>query len=458
MSPLIFPAEVSKYLARVGLSETDVCVLSFDEAWALEGSHGELARFGLAELDGEQLGTLFQEICLGLSRVRGAELKQVSLPNGSAVDLYLFSAPDCVHVMLLDVQAEMDEAREWQQSAQETKLRSYEKSRELRSNRARIDNLRQEFDALKVTYTLFRTTVAVLAGEFGALAGQTGEHALAVASSLAAVLPFKAPQSGADLDLSTLVARLRQVTGINVLVSGRNSETPTLSEPEIRATLLAALQQAKLRATGAAIKATLIWDGTSLLFSVFDGGADFTTAQRLALWEGQLPKDECDELTAHLLVLGARLRAACGRVTARWTAERGMQLTLSVRNVLPPVYERTRALPPVGSGFWLLTAAENWRQAGSHALEAAGFGVELHAEVDALLERAVLDPPIAVFVDPTLQQGAGAKFAFQLRAQGFTGRIVSLGEFKGGPALRAAFNSELRWPVTDEQLRAALAE
>ena len=95
-------------------------------------------------------------------------------------------------------------------------------------------------------------------------------------------------------------------------------------------------------------------------------------------------------------------------------------------------------------------------------LEEAGFAVDTAGSANEALERATAQPPDLLVIDVQMPGLSGNTAVFRLRAQGFTGRVVTLSGSVVGDAreaaLRAGADAFLLKPVDLEMLlRAATA-
>ena len=462
MSKSNLPRAIEDYLNRAAIAPVDSLLLSFDENWQWLGYVGDLARFSLAETPVDEIAALLKALCIGLPRVRGAALKHIGLPNGRFVDLHLFSSKSGVHVLLLDAREEVEKTRVWQQNAQETELKSYEKTRELRKQRSSLSEVRKERDVLAWALALAQARSSQLRHELFA----TGAAVEALADALERT-ERNAPlmRSAAPCNLEAVAQSLEKLSVAQIsLKRNRNDERPiTANAAACASALLPLLMFAHRRASLSTpqLSATLQLENDTVRLSAYCGSTDLTARESGLAWERKLPASSyrSEEIDAGIapswlpsdlaLVLCAQRQGSMGaRLTRQFDPALGLTLVLSVPlpkavdantfelgAIAPP---RTRVALAVGARCCLLSLDQALVQIVGTAVESRGLVLEQPIYVEGLLAQLMLRPPQVLLIDPNLQ--GASKFAFSARSAGFSGLIIALRPVTGGAAIKAAFD------------------
>ncbi len=457
------PRAIADYLNRAAIAPLDSLLLSFDENWQWLGYVGDLTRFSLAHMPTQEIASLLKALCIGLPRVRGAALKHIGLPNGRFVDLHLFSSKSGVHVLLLDAREEVEKTRVWQQSAQETELKSYEKTRELRKQRSSLSEVRQERDVLAWALALTQARSGQLRHELFA----TGAAIEALAEALERT-ERNAPliRSAAACNLETVAQTLEKLSVAQIsLKRNRNDERPIAANAAACASaLLPLLMFAHRRASLSTpqLSATLQLENDTLRLSAYCGANDLSARESGLAWERKLPASSyrSDEITVGIvpswlpsdlaLVLCAQRQTAMGaRLTRQFDPALGLTLVLSVplpKGADASTFElntaavpRTRVALAVGARCWLLSLDQALAQIAGTAVESRGLVLEQPTYADGLLAQLMARPPQVLLIDPNLP--GAAKFAFSARSAGFSGLIVALRPVISGAAIKASFDN-----------------
>jgi hypothetical protein len=483
---LVLPRPVQAYLSGVALTVADSLLITVDEHWNYVTHHGELARFNLGDTPTEELSGLLKVLCMGLPRVRGAQLKHVGLPNGRFVDLHLFSAKNRVHVLLLDVREEIEKTRVWQQSAQETELKSYEKTREIRKQRTSVASLRAERDVLRWALALSVARAGLLRHELFAAASNAAE----LASALERGERHSAPARTAHFCTLEDVAKALEKLVIGQISLTRNSADmrPLYAEPRALANALLPILMFAHRRAGVStphLSAVLAHENDALLLTAHCGAADLSTKESALLWEHKLPNfqpqtqqsgsptaptrgmsalsltREFSPSDLALVLCADRTQGMAARITRQFESPEncaaqtlqtaaGLKLCLSIplpKAANAPISAwaaapRTRLALAVGAQCWLITQDNALAQIAATAVESRGLRLEHYPALDGLLARLSDkggNRPGAVLLDPTIA-GAG-KFAFSARSAGFAGLLIALRPMQTGAAIAAAFDA-----------------
>jgi hypothetical protein len=447
------PKSVQLHLRRASIDATETLLLSFDEDWNWLEFVGDLARFELAQVSSAELSDLIRSLCIGLPRVRGAELLHVGLPNGRFVDLHVFSAKARVHVLFLDVREEVEKTRVWQQSAQETELRSYEKTREIRKQRVTLASLKASNTALAWELALSQARLNLVRHEL--LAYPNADRMTQSAVFTNAVSVKLSLRSDKSMDLSELASEIgKRVPGqISVRTDSKGRYHASASQCALGFLPLLMFAHARTGVNTPVLAAVLSADELTVRLSVHAGMQDLSTVESALLWRHELPDRATGPVSQRLsaselaLVLCAERQAEkLARLTRTFEPENGLQLTMSL--VLDPFEERPDAQAPmmrtrialaVGARVSYLGMGDAAEAALVQALvQAKGLVFEQVFQPDALSGLAKVHAPQAVVLDAALP-GAG-KLAFALRSHGFTGLIIATGPVKAGAAVLSAFD------------------
>jgi hypothetical protein len=457
--PKDVPAMVRAYLRDASVAVADSLVLHVDEQWNYLGHQGDLARFDLQNVQVTELSALLKVLCIGLPRVRGTELKHVGLPNGRFVDLHLFSSKGAVHVLFLDVRVEVEKTRVWQQSAQETELKSYEKTREIRKQRGTLSELRKQRDQLAWALALTQARASVLRHELFA-AGQFGpEHIAAALERADRHGALNRSMQTCLLEDIALALEKLAIAQIN-LTRQRNDQRPVYADPQQCAIALLPLLMFAHRRAGTntpMLAAALKFERDTLLLSAHCGMQDLSRAESALAWERKLqdpkwPTEANAKVTGlwspsdlALVLCAERQQSMGARMTRQYAPDTGLSLTLSLpvpaavsieTTAIAPA--RTRVALAVGARCWLVSTDGALREIAATAIEPRGLVLEYCPQPEVLMAQLKANPPQVLLIDPQLS--GAAKFAFSARSAGFNGMVVALRPFTGGAAIKAAFD------------------
>ncbi len=433
------PNTLLNSLDELRLKLEECCVVEFDASWQLIARHGNVSRFALHDLADADLSQLFQALCMGLPRTRGAELKHVGLPNGVTVDLRLYSSKLSVFVLLVDVREEVEKARNWQQNAQETELLSYEKSRELRKTRTRGQTLKSQNIELRRNLWLAHAAHDLLLIQLTA-------HVRADQTALLELLsharePLQKQSAGS---LGELIDMLRLCVADRIDIAARNPQQSALHST-LRATsaLLPLLVFAHARNLNANASLNLSADAHALKAELTTSGSDLNSVESALLWERLLPDRDLSKSEMALLLTADRLDDFGGRTTRSFNAGAGngeLKLTLSLPLEKPVIPEQTRVQIAVGALFWVLSQRDEQLFAVRQFIQKRGFQMQQHFDTEAMLKRLIAHPPQVIIADAS--DAAAVKFVFRARAEGYVGRTLALGSLNASAAIKAVFDAQ----------------
>lgn len=478
------PESVQRHLQRENLGSAGVACLSFDAQWRLQQRSGAIEALGLEAPD-EVLERQFRELCHGQSPTRGGRVPQVNLGKDHYADLHLVAEDRCFHVAVIDVSERLQAERALQQTAQESKLRSYEQGRQLRELRQQLLLAEAERDAARAQVLELamqaelqgqrlqgaldrvdaevRRLLRLEPGQGGRLrAEQLLEQALAriahlsddarqALSRLLPQAPIVADQASEELDLDQLSAELflglRRVIAehgvkLDLRTQRRSTDPMNFASGSVLQTCQLALWQTILRSGGGNIDALLRWDGQFLQLQIESSGSDFEPLLADALWDQKLPADGSGAPAMVLFALGRVLHRHGGRaLTQPLPGRLRLLVSLPARNLQEHGGDITA--PNFRGPVWLFSADRVW--GGELLAEFAARGVDLRQhEVDEKELRLALEAsPPAILFDLDVNPEASV-LAFKLRVRGYAGALIALGgpDPKGG-AMAATWRQHL---------------
>lgn len=491
------PAPVQRHLQREEIHAARVACLSFDADWRLLGRSGAISELGLTESD-DVLERQFRELCHGQSPMRGGRVPQVNLGQHQYADLHLVAEEKQFHVIVIDVSERLQGEQALQQSAQESKLRSYEQGRFLRELKQQLLLTEAERDAargqvlelvmqaelqgqrlqgaLTSVDAEVRRLLKLDPGKGGRLraeqlleqaltriAGLTGEARQAIGRLLGDI-----PQDGErpteeldpDMLAAALYASLRSVvreTGVRIdlRTQRRSSEPLRFAEGCVQEACQLALWQALLRTPSGDVQAALRWDGQFLQLQIESTAPDLDTAEADALWEQKLPAAGAAQAQSVLFGLGRLLHRHAGRALVQPLNGR-TRLLIS----LPARIDRDRGditSPNFRGPVWLFSADRVFGEELLAQFAARGVDLRQHDVDERELRQALEIAPPAMLFDLDVNPEASV-LAFKLRVRGYVGALVAL----GGPeqhsgALAATWRHHLPRSTSPQQLLRVLA-
>jgi serine phosphatase RsbU (regulator of sigma subunit) len=128
---LDLPARISDWLLELVKSQRAVAHLLVDREQMLAASGGDLAHYGLADLQHFQPAAQQLPFLEGLLPLPESPflLRSMEMPGGHVADIHLFAEDDATWIVLLDVTAEHGEAQKTQQKAYDMTLLSEREQR-----------------------------------------------------------------------------------------------------------------------------------------------------------------------------------------------------------------------------------------------------------------------------------------------------------------------------------------
>lgn len=491
------PAKVEGHLKREGISAAGVACLSFDADWRLIGRSGAIDQLGLNG-SADVLERQFRELCFGQSPLRGGRVPQVNLGHERFADLHLVAEEERFHVAVIDVTERLQQEQAFQQSAQESKLRSYEQGRQLRELKQQLLLVEAERDAARAQVlelvmqaelqgqrlqgALLSVDAEVrrlLALDRGKAGRQRAEQLLEQALAQIAGLTAEARQAlgrllsdppqdrdrpteqlDPDQLAASLYASLRGVARehgvrLDLRTQRRSGEPLRFAEGCVTEACQLALWQALLRTTAGDLQAALRWDGQFVQLQIESQAPDLSEAEADALWEQRLPAAGADPAQSVLFALGRLLHRHAGRALVQPLDGR-LRLLVS----MPARIDRDSGditSPNFRGPVWLFSADKVYGEELLAQFAARGVDLRQHDVDERELRHALEAAPPAMLFDLDVNPEASV-LAFKLRVRGYGGALVGLGgpEVHSG-ALASTWRHHLPRSISPQHLLRVLA-
>ena len=502
-----FAPDVERELARLLLARANPLVLEFDRDWTLLDLRGDAARFGFDGAPDQSLRQL-QDLFLGIPLDGAIDLSFVEMPNGRSAHVQLAAHAGGLRVILLDAQDEHDRQRSQQQSGNEAVLVSHQKTKaigQLRRIRSELEQQRarlQEANALKnaLIATLshdFRTPLTAIFGYLHLLETQrplddgmrpslraVRRNATYLYSLAENLLEYGRSESGgavlapSRVDLAALVDDLEAMfrplasekgLSFDVELDVASEARPILDEMRLRQVLANLLSNAIRYTLQGGVSLRLAWRDNALELRVQDTGIGIPEEFRERVFVAFNSGGQSGSKGAGLgLSIVKRL------ITQ-------MHGSLDLVSRLGAGSTFTVTLPALGQAeaHPASTMADGLADAWVHGRSALvvdddpdiaqllglllgdlGFRVSSTGDAASAVEQAMADPPDVLVVDVELPGLSGNTAVYRLRAQGYTGHIVTLSatptEEARAQAIAAGSNHYLTKPINIEQFVRAM--
>ncbi len=505
--PRDFPPEVERDLARLLLARVNPLVLEFAPDWALRDLRGDAARFGFDGAPAESLRQL-HDLFLGTPLDGTVDLSFVQMPNGRSAHVQLVAHELGHRVILLDAQEEHDRQQNQQQSGNEAVLVSHQKTRAIGQLRRIRDELEQQRARLQEANALKNALIATLSHDFRTpLTSIFGYlHLLetrrpledSMRQSLRAVrrnatylfslaenlLEYGRSESGATVlnpsvvDLGAIAADIEamfrplafeKALAFDIVVDVAGDARPMLDEMRLRQVLANLLSNAVRYTVRGGVSVRLAWHAGALELSVTDTGIgipdEFRERVFVAFNGGAqngskgagLGLSIVKRLVAQMhgnLELESRLGVgSCFRVVLPALGQAEERSAATSTPALDEVWIRGRSALVVDDDPDIAQLLEL-------LLGDLGFRVSSSGDAASAVTRALADPPDVLVVDVELPGLSGNTVVYRLRAQGYTGHIVTLSatptEEARANALAAGADTYLTKPINIEQFVRAM--
>ncbi|MBN8482927.1 MAG: hybrid sensor histidine kinase/response regulator [Xanthomonadales bacterium] len=502
-----FPPDVERDLARLLLARTHPLVLEFDLGWNLRDLHGDAARFGFDGASAQSLHPL-QELFLGMPLDDTVDLSFVQMPNGRSAHVQLVPHAHGHRVLLLDAQDEHDRQQDQQQSGNEAVLVSHQKTRAIGQLRRIRDELEQQRARLQEANALKNALIATLSHDFrtpltsifGYLHLLEARYTLedGMRQSLRAVrrnatylfslaenlLEYGRSESGATVlnpsavDLRAVAADIEAMfrplavdkdLTFDIVVDVADGARPVLDEMRLRQVLANLLSNAVRYTLRGGVTVRLAWRDGALELGVADTGIGIPDEYRERVFVAFNGGAQNGSKGAGLgLSIVKRLVAQMhGSLELESRLGAGSCFTV-VLPALGQADERaatpsTPALDAVwihGRSALVVDDDPDIAQLLELLLGDLGFRVSSSGDAASAVARALAEPPDVLVVDVELPGLSGNTVVYRLRAQGYTGHVVTLSatptEEARANALAAGADAYLTKPINIEQFVRAM--
>lgn len=503
-----FPPDVERDLARLLLARANPLVLDFDRDGALRDVRGDAARFGFDGAPAESLRDL-HDLFLDMPRDDSVDLSFVQMPNGRSAHVQRVAHGDGHRVILLDAQEEHDRQQSQQQSGNEAVLVSHQKTRaigqlrrirdELEQQRARLQEANALKNALIATLSHdFRTPLTSIFGYLHLLetrrpleddmrqslraVRRNATYLFALAENL---LEYGRGESGATMlnpsvvDLDAIAADIEAMfrplaaekdLSFDIAVDVAADARPVLDEMRLRQVLANLLSNAVRYTLRGGVSVRLAWRDATLALRVADTGIGIPDEFRERVFVAFNGGAQNGSKGAGLGL------SIVKRLVAQMHGQLELESTLGVGSsfsvVLPALGQADeRAATASASGLdevWIRGRSAlvvdddpDIAQLLELLLGDLGFRVGTCADAASAVTRALAEPPDVLVVDVELPGLSGNTVVFRLRAQGYSGHIVTLSatptEEARANALAAGADTYLTKPINIEQFVRAMS-
>ena len=488
-----WPPEVEAWLRAVLIERAHPLLLSFGADWQLRDACGDAAFHGIdpgaSELSLRQLQDLF----IGMPLDGSQEIPFVELTNGRSVHVHLMADGDGFHVLLVDAEEARTRERAQQQLGHEAMLAGHAKTRaigQLKDIRSQLERQRaslEEANALKnaLIATLsheFRTPLTSIFGHLHLLERDAGTAAtpalqairrsatylFALAEnlleygrgeSIATLLdPSRIDLSALRDDLDAMFRPLAASKGIAFHASLVNDDpgVPVFDEVRLRQVAINLLSNAVRYTAQGEIVATIVWRAGRLRIEVRDSGIGIAPEYQASVFAPFNRGGQSGSKGAGLgLSIVRRLVTQMhGTMNLESTPGQGSTFQLD----LPPLSLGGATKAPVSPHGRTVLVVDDDPDVASLLdvlLGDLGFQVRVLDNAQAAIVQAQRAPPDVLLIDVEMPGLSGNAAVYQLRAQGYRGRIVTLSATATAEArdasLRAGADHYLTKPLNLEQ-------
>jgi signal transduction histidine kinase len=497
----VLPHVVETYLGNLLRDRARSLALDFDHDWQLREVHGDAEYFGIDTTQPENSIAMLQDLFIGMPLDERVDVPFVELGNGQRVHVHLIPDDTILHVLLLDAREEFQRQQVVQQAGNESALANHDKTRAivcLRRIREQLERQQarlEEANALKsgLIATLshdFRTPLTAIFGRLHLLeqqhpADSPGARALRVIrrsatylSTLAEnLLEYGRGEAGGGLvnpvsiDLVELARDLRGMFApmadaksllFSVELENRVPSMPQLDEVKLKQIFINLLSNAVRYTEYGEITASLIWRDNVLTIEISDSGIGIPAKFRERIFQpfNHGAQNGSKGVGLGLSIVKSLVQQMHGELQMDSEVGRGTHFRVSLPSLTPA--------PPTMSHA---DTSARHRQRGLRALivdddpdvadllaallEDFGFSVTMANQVTPDLAQIFREAPDLLLMDVELPGISGNDAVQRLRAQGYTGRIVTLSanatERARKTALAAGSDDFLTKPLNVEQ-------
>ena len=473
------PSAVEAYLEEWLRARSRPLLLTFDAQWQLVDIQGDAAHHGLAAEATDGLVRQLQDLLLGLPLDQTQDLPFVELADGRHMHVHLVPDGERFHLLLLDAREEHGRTQAQQQLGNEAVLAGIDKSRTLARLRQIKSELEQQRAQLEEANALKNALIATLSHEFrtpltsifgylhllerdgSAVRGQAlsalrrnASYLFALAENLLEYGRGEAGESLLDpatLDLTALVADLDAMFRPLAAEKGIALVVDAVAAPpaealfdavKLRQVAINLLSNALRYTVRGYVRAQLGWDGGMLVLEVSDTGLGIDAASREKIFRpfNRGAQHGSRGAGLGLSIVKRLVERMNGVLQLDSTPGQGSTFRVALKPLggpgLPPLalVQRKRGLtalvvdddPDIAALLEVLLGdmGVTTRQAGSVAEALAAVAQQV---------------PDLILVDVELPGLSGNAAVFQLRSQGYKGRIVTLSASATESARTAAF-------------------
>ena len=466
-----FPPRIDAYLRDVLIRRAQPVLVETDREWRISRVIGDGGHYGIDAADRESGARGLADLFIGLPARGTLELPFVTLGNGVCAHLHRLDAGEGYHLLLLGAGEDVEARREQQQAAHDEALAGIEKMRaigQLKRIRGELERERTELEdsnALKTALiaTLshdFRTPLTSIFGYLHLLERQAGLDAESVRAlgamrrnatyllTLAENLleygrgesqPTLLEPGTVDLqalvsDLDAMFRPLAEDKGLAFRIEASIDPEPpaVFDELRVRQIFVNLVSNAVRYTARGAVDIRMGWHGGALEFAVRDTGLGIPDEFREVVFKPFNRGGPGGSKGAGLgLSIVRRLVRQMGGELELESNPRGgsvfrVQLPSSRGDAEP-------AGPPAGSGgnlaghdVLVVDDDPDVAHLTQALLGELGLDVRLVSDAASALEEVRRKVPDVLLVDVGLPGMSGNAAVFRLRAQGYTGRIVTL--------------------------------
>lgn len=461
----LLPDAVETCLNQLLRARARPLLLTFDTDWRLVDLQGDATHHGL---DGDTPAVLvqqLQDLFLGLPQDQPQDLPFVELAGGRHAHVHLVPDGERFHLLLLDAGDEHGRLQTQQQFGNDATLAGIQKSRtlarlrqiksELEQQRARLEEANALKNALFATLSHeFRTPLTSI---FGYLHLLEREPANSRAQALLALrrnavylfalaenlLEYGRGEAGESLiepvalDLTTLIADLDAMfrplaaeKGVALVVQAAAAPPPEARFDAIKLRQIAInLLSNALRYTPRGyVRAELHWDGERLQLQVADTGMGIDAASRAHVF---LPFNRGAQHGVRGAGLGLSIvkrlvERMGGSIALESTPGQGSTFRIGLPSLATAAGMPDEAAPRRGRRALIVDDDPDVAALLDVLLEDLGIRARQASTVAAALAAVAEEAPDLVLVDVELPGLSGNAAVYQLRSQGYKGRIVTV--------------------------------
>jgi len=460
------PAEVGIYLNDLLRARARPLLLTFDAQWQLVDVHGDTAHHGIDADGADALVRQLQDLFLGLPYDQEQDLPFVELAGGRHAHVHLIPAGDQFHLLLLDAGDEHGRTQAQQQLGNDAVLAGIEKSRtlarlrqiksELEQQRARLEEANALKNALFATLSHeFRTPLTSIfgylhlleregAGSRSQALGAVRRNATYLFALAENLLEYGRGEAGESLldpgsvDIGALIADLDAMfrplaaeKGLALVVEAGDPppDEAQFDAVKLRQVAINLLSNALRYTLRGYVRAQLGWDGGKLILEVSDTGLGIDATSRAKVFK---PFNRGAQHGSRGAGLGLSI---VKRLVERMSGELSLESTVgqgSTFRVSLPSLGAAGLAPqdtaPRRRGLTALIVDDDPDVAAllDVLLGDLGVSARIAGTAAAALAAVAEQSPDLVLVDVELPGLSGNAAVYQLRSQGYKGRIVTV--------------------------------